>query len=123
MDDIAINGRDMIRISKFLKMSGSEFKKKYVRKPVSKIGLGWCSLNVPCPFLKDNKCQIYLVRPSVCVLYPIFHGRMEVDETGRMNRITYCSQLVNAQEYVNEHPSETGEKVYVFMDKFSRDIR
>jgi hypothetical protein len=28
---------------------------------------------LPCPFLKDNLCTIYEVRPSVCAGYPHLH--------------------------------------------------
>ena len=26
-----------------------------------------CGENMPCPFLKDSKCEIYPTRPNVCV--------------------------------------------------------
>jgi len=41
-------------------------------------------LNSPCPFLRDNQCSIYPVRPSACLLFPFsvskrMAGKMEVE--------------------------------------------
>jgi len=38
----------------------SEWEKQYLLA---------CGNSRPCPFLKDNKCQIYPTRPNVCVLF------------------------------------------------------
>ncbi len=34
----------------------------------------WAFLDMPCPFLKKNRCTIYLDRPLACVIYPYQPG-------------------------------------------------
>ena len=62
---------DITRISKYLKISKKQFKRKYILEDID----GSLSLNsVPCHFLQaDNKCSIYDIRPEACRNYP--HSR------------------------------------------------
>ena len=56
-------------IAKHLGMSPKAFMKEYIkREPNSQYGYAFKA--VPCPFLVDNKCTIYDLRPSVCRNYP-----------------------------------------------------
>ncbi len=63
---------DIKRISKFLELSESEFKEKYVEK--GEFG-DLLIAGLPCSFFneEDNKCGIYEVRPSVCQSFPHTH--------------------------------------------------
>ena len=61
LDDI-----DIINLANFLKISKNKFLKKYcVSVPSEGV-----KLRVPCPFLQNNTCKIYHVRPKVCKFYP-----------------------------------------------------
>jgi uncharacterized protein len=62
-----VSQTDIKRISAFLQISETEFIEKYL-----KIGdENKYEMNaLPCPFLKDDKCSIYEVRPTVCREYP-----------------------------------------------------
>ena len=59
------------RIAEYLGMTPAELRARYleVDQEVAK----YVTRELPCPFLKDNLCSIYDVRPSVCAGYPHLH--------------------------------------------------
>lgn len=60
--------QDIKRIAKFLNMKERDFELTYL---VSDEDHDFVLQSKPCPFLeKDNKCQIYDVRPSDCQRFP-----------------------------------------------------
>lgn len=62
-----VNQTDIERIAKFLEISENEFIEKYLKIGDEKK----YEMNaLPCPFLEENKCTIYDVRPAVCREYP-----------------------------------------------------
>jgi len=62
-----VNETDIERISAFLQISETEFVEKYLKTDDK----GRYEMKaLPCPFLKDNKCSIYEIRPIVCQEYP-----------------------------------------------------
>lgn len=62
-----VNQADIKRISTFLEISEKEFIEKYLKIGDEKE----YEMNaLPCPFLKDDKCGIYEVRPKTCQEYP-----------------------------------------------------
>lgn len=60
---------DIKRISKYLKISPKSLVKYYTKYNLK---TGEIKINMPCSFLKNNKCIIYPVRPEVCCNYPVF---------------------------------------------------
>ena len=60
---------DIKRISKFLKISPKFLVEHYTKYNLK---TGEIKINMPCSFLKNNKCIIYPVRPEVCRDYPVF---------------------------------------------------
>jgi len=44
--------------------------------PHEKITKGWSGIMTPCPFLQpgNDLCEVYVIRPSVCVMYPFQIG-------------------------------------------------
>lgn len=63
-----ITHQDIKRISKYLQMPSSEFKKLYV---ITDLDGEMMMQRLPCTFLdQDNKCTIYDVRPESCRRYP-----------------------------------------------------
>lgn len=56
---------DIIRLLGHFKCSYEEFYEKYLDK---KMKIPY--LKSPCPFLIDNKCDVYHIRPKVCKIYP-----------------------------------------------------
>jgi len=63
---------DIERISKHLKISKTDFLKKYTRQVKGKISLTENFKNFDCCFLIDKKCQIYSIRPNQCKTYPFW---------------------------------------------------
>jgi Fe-S-cluster containining protein len=59
------------RIAEYLGMTAAELRTHHleVDQEVAK----YVTRQLPCPFLKDNLCSIYDVRPSVCSGYPHLH--------------------------------------------------
>jgi uncharacterized protein len=65
------NRTEVQRIAEYLGMTAAELRARYleVDQEVAK----YITRQLPCPFLKDNLCSIYDVRPSVCAGYPHLH--------------------------------------------------
>jgi hypothetical protein len=70
-DDISVTGKDIVKMSRFLGVSGSEFKKKYTKPTVLGPHIsGIVSLITPCPFYKNNMCSIYQLGPLYVQCFP-----------------------------------------------------
>ena len=64
-----IYDKDILRISRHLKVRPSEFTEQYLR--LDEEG-DYVFQNLPCPFLMtDNYCSIYAFRPRSCREYPL----------------------------------------------------
>jgi uncharacterized protein len=59
------------RIADYLGMTAVELRTRYLE--VDQDSAKYVTRKLPCPFLKDNLCSIYDVRPSVCAGYPHLH--------------------------------------------------
>lgn len=66
---------DIERISTYLKMTPTEFKKKWL--VYERESRSWVNKSRPCQFLdlKTNKCTIYEVRPADCAGFPHLQKR------------------------------------------------
>lgn len=49
-------------------------------------------LNFPCPFLKKNNCEIYEMRPFVCVLFPFQPGGWDGNDNMLLSVASYCPE-------------------------------
>lgn len=70
-----IDQNETKKIAQFLKTTNDVFIKKYLFDvsivfPTGHKEIRYMINDIPCPFLKDNKCQIYPVRPMPCRSYP-----------------------------------------------------
>ena len=59
---------DIRRLAEHLGLAVAEFREKFVRRTEDNDGDEFNGQ--PCPFLKDNACSVYEVRPSDCQAYP-----------------------------------------------------
>jgi uncharacterized protein len=59
------------RIADYLGMTPAELRALYLE--VDREAAKYVTRQLPCPFLQDNLCSIYDVRPSVCAGYPHLH--------------------------------------------------
>lgn len=81
-----VNGDEVSRMVRYKKLSEDEFKNKYLFNYRFDLGQGYIKQSylinqIPCPFLVDNKCSIYPVRPLSCKQYP-FQAGLQVNLDG-----------------------------------------
>ncbi|HTO16976.1 MAG TPA: YkgJ family cysteine cluster protein [Edaphocola sp.] len=68
---------DINRISKHLGLTPEKFFDEYLE--VEEDTGSTINKTLPCPFLKDNKCSIYEVRPIDCAEFP-HHNKVPFDD-------------------------------------------
>jgi Fe-S-cluster containining protein len=57
-------------IAKYLNISTKDFTYRFLRQVDGKLSLKEHPKTFDCVFLKENKCQIYSVRPTQCRTFP-----------------------------------------------------
>jgi len=108
---VLIREKEVKEISKFLKISETEFLKEYTQ-----IKKGILSLidhdGKDCIFLKDEKCSVYPVRPIQCQTYPFWPQNLKA-----LRRWYYveedCPGIGKGRTYTKEEIEEifTGKPV------------
>jgi Fe-S-cluster containining protein len=98
--------RDIVRISKFLNMTGAAFREKWLFR--DRAG-DWLNKKTPCQFLdlKTNLCGIYEVRPRDCAGFP-HHGTKKIAEYGHVFRqnIEFCPATYRLVELMEDGIAE-----------------
>ncbi len=100
--------KDIGRILKKLKIGEEEFLKKYTK---SDKNANIVFNKMPCPFLKENKCQIYDSRPDDCKNFP------NLDKSFAEKRIQFFSNAENCPIVFNvleNSKQEFLEDIYAF---------
>lgn len=88
---------DMHRISRGLKISEDELINKYLE--FDKEENEYCINKKPCPFLQDNKCTIYEIRPEECQSFPHLHKDEFVFRmSGVISNCSVCPIVFNVYE-------------------------
>ena len=64
-----LDEEDIKKISKYLKINPKSLVEHYT---TYNLKTGEIKIDMPCSFLKKNRCIIYPVRPEVCRNYPVF---------------------------------------------------
>ncbi|HEY8733922.1 MAG TPA: YkgJ family cysteine cluster protein [Puia sp.] len=94
--------KDITRISKFLGMTKSAFKDKWLYR--DRTG-DWMNIKQPCQFLdlKTNLCGVYEVRPRDCAGFP-HHGTKKIKEYGHMYKqnVEFCPATYRLVESMQE---------------------
>ncbi len=113
-EDILLSPMDIFKMSKELRLTPPQFFGKYCetyigdasRMPI--IRLQPVGENLRCPLLRNHKCSVHKVKPSVCALYPL--GRYislqseEYSETGIGNsEVKYLLQPVDCGNDSHTH--------------------
>jgi hypothetical protein len=62
---------EVARIAAYLGITVEELRARYLEMDPD--NAKYITRELPCPFLQDNLCSIYEVRPSVCAGYPHLH--------------------------------------------------
>jgi uncharacterized protein len=98
--------RDITRIAKFLGMTVSAFKKKWLYK--DRVG-DWLNKSQPCQFLdlKTNLCGIYEVRPGDCAGFP-HHGTKKIKDYLHVYKqnVEFCPATYRLVEFMEEGISD-----------------
>jgi Fe-S-cluster containining protein len=94
--------KDITRISKFLGMSRTAFKEKWLYK--DRAG-DWINKKQPCQFLdqKTNFCAIYEVRPDDCAGFP-HHGTKKIKDYGHVYKqnVEFCPATYRLVEFMHD---------------------
>jgi len=93
-DDILLNSRDVYNIATALNLTHEQVIEKYCevyigqdsRIPV--VRLLPVGANKTCPLLKNNRCMVHSLKPTVCALFPI--GRIVASEHAQENMGLGC---------------------------------
>ena len=99
---LALREPDINRISRHLKLDKNLFLEQYTNyNPSTKEIV----LNMPCPFLKENRCTIYSKRPDRCRNFPITvlikTKQVIVQDVGACALSTHFNEAL--LEYLLEH--------------------
>lgn len=65
-----VDENEMTQMAEFLQLPLKDFVARYVRKVRGAYSLLEHSQTYDCVFLKENRCQIYPVRPTQCRTFP-----------------------------------------------------
>lgn len=74
-----VNPTEIEKIATHLGISQEEFLKRYTRKVFGRVSLLEKS-NYDCVFLKNNRCEIYSLRPRQCRTFPWWESNLESPE-------------------------------------------
>lgn len=106
-----INEEDVKKMAKFLKISKEVFLEKYTRQIEEYISLKELSApSYDCIFLKDNKCQVYPVRPIQCSSYPFWPKNLESQKSWQENVKKNCMGSLQKETRSFEEIQEQLEK-------------
>lgn len=97
---------DARRISAHLHMSKEEFIKKFA---VEDEADGLILRELPCAFLKDNKCTIYEARPTACAEYPFLKTNIPWKTIAFFSNARVCPIVFNVLQEAKEYYLEQGK--------------
>jgi uncharacterized protein len=84
------------RIAAYLGMTMADLRARYIE--VDHEVRKYTTRELPCPFLKDNLCSIYEVRPSVCAGYPHLHRNFRTRLWHTIDNAQTCPIVFNVLE-------------------------
>jgi Fe-S-cluster containining protein len=84
------------RIATFLDIPAEELRARYL---IANAETGkYTTKQLPCPFLLNNLCTIYPVRPAVCVNYPHLHRNFRSRLWRAIDNASVCPIVYNVLE-------------------------
>lgn len=87
-----VNDAEIEAMAAHLKISVEQFRQKYIRQVGLRESLLEHSKTYDCVFLKDNKCQIYTVRPTQCRTFPWWQHNLQ-SEAQWNEAAKYCEGI------------------------------
>jgi Fe-S-cluster containining protein len=118
-NSISIYPEEIIRASTILSMDEEQFKQYYTKKGKH----DEISLKTPCPFLHQNKCQIYPHRFFTCKTYPFCINLSK--NKGILSGIYLCPKSTQFYEgmlqYYSKYDLEAYQKIILLEEKTNID--
>lgn len=122
-DDILLSPKDLFQIARKLQLTPAEALQRYCESYIGAdsripiVRLKPEGRHQRCPFLKNNRCRIHDVKPSVCALFPI--GRcLKISQDSETHEDFQVSQI----EYIFTDPgcgnAKTQHTVREWFDTF-----
>lgn len=97
------SGREQQRAAKRLGITAKAFRETYLETKEDEDGTVWQIRQAPCPFLQDNRCSIYEVRPANCSGYPYLHkSRFRSRMWGMLERTFTCPAVFDVFEILKQ---------------------
>jgi Fe-S-cluster containining protein len=97
---LTITEKDAYRISRKLGIDKKAFYDQYTHYNPDTFET---VMNMPCAFLKNNRCTIYPIRPNVCSNYPVFVLK---DGIVAINEIEACAKATHFHELLLDYCQE-----------------
>jgi Fe-S-cluster containining protein len=114
---LTISRKDANIISRKLGIDKREFYEKYTHYNEETFET---AMNMPCPFLKDNRCTIYDYRPEMCKNYPVF---LSDDGIVVIQDIEACAKATHFNEafldYCSKYLPEFYKRILKHIDESS----
>lgn len=89
-----LSEKDQQRLAGKLAMTIEQLRESYLEYDDSDDEAGWQIKAAPCPFQKDNKCDVYEERPENCRNYPYLHKPDFTCRTWGMIERTFTCPIV-----------------------------
>ena len=107
-----LSKEDLQRLADGLGITAKELKHQHLAYDNDEDEPGWQIKDAPCPFLKDNKCDIYKSRPDNCRGYPYLHEADFSSRTmGMIERTFTCPIVFNVMEELKEEVAFDAEDI------------
>lgn len=101
--------QDIKKIAKRQKKTPAALIKQYFRK--SRESEGFVLRRMPCPFLRDNKCSIYAIRPETCKTFPhLTHDNIEGHPLLAFENTRVCPQVFLTIKELRENFEKSSKK-------------
>ena len=104
---VYLNGDDIKDIASFLNLTVEEFKKNWTEIRHGKIVIK--DPKKDCPFLKNNRCIIYPVRPLQCKTWPFWEICL-VEKNWEKRVASSCPGVGNGKLYSKEEIENISKK-------------
>ena len=95
---VYLTKNDLLRFSKYFKISTLLFKKKYCQYSDGYMHLKEVNKNGNCIFLKEKKCTIYNARPTQCRTWPFWKENMNAKNWSN-NIKNFCPGIGKGKKY------------------------
>ena len=106
-----LNKEDTKRLASHLSIASEMFEREYLMKDEEEEGPTFRA--TPCPFLSENTCSVYTVRPEDCRSFPHLHKKDFVFRvSGILPNCSVCPIVYNVYELLKDELHRLGVKSF-----------